>query len=46
MEFFGKFFYFLRMLETGIIKNYKRYSDDIKPKEFIKSTVFTLSEKS
>ncbi len=33
------------MLETGVIKNYERYSDDIKPKEVINSTLFRLLEK-
>ena len=34
------------MLGTGVIKNYEKYSDDIKLKEVIKSTLFKLSEKS
>ena len=34
-----------RMLQKAIIRNYKKYSDEIKPKDYIESTVFTLSER-
>jgi len=34
-----------KMIESSVRKNYYRYSDDIKPKEYIKSTVFTLLER-